>query len=57
MGDETTDELAASTRAAAALIENSDLHVLPGLGHVAIDAAPDLIARHVREMWGSTNSG
>jgi pimeloyl-ACP methyl ester carboxylesterase len=51
LGDATTPHLTASTRAAAGAVTGSELAILPGQGHVAIDAAPDLIARHVRETW------
>lgn len=51
LGDCTTTHLTASTRAASDLVEGSELAVLPGQGHVAIDAAPQLIADHVRETW------
>ena len=53
LGEATTPHLTASTRAAAQEVEHSDLHTLPGQGHVAIDTAPDLIARHVRETWAT----
>jgi pimeloyl-ACP methyl ester carboxylesterase len=51
LGDSTTPHLTASTRAAAAAVSGSELAVLAGQGHVAIDSAPDLIAGHVRDMW------
>jgi pimeloyl-ACP methyl ester carboxylesterase len=51
LGDVTADHLDASTREAAAAVEGSELVVLPGQGHVAIDTAPELIAQHVRETW------
>lgn len=51
VGEVTTPQLAASTRAAAELVEGSELAVLPGQGHVAIDSATELVARHVRETW------
>jgi pimeloyl-ACP methyl ester carboxylesterase len=51
LGDSTTPHLTASTRAAAELVTGSELVVLPGLGHVAIDSAPALIAEQVRETW------
>jgi pimeloyl-ACP methyl ester carboxylesterase len=51
LGEVTTPPLAASTRAAAAAVEGSELVTLPGQGHVAIDAVPELIAQHVRETW------
>jgi pimeloyl-ACP methyl ester carboxylesterase len=51
LGDATTPPLDASTRAAAQAVRGSELAVLPGQGHVAIDTAPDLIAQHVRDIW------
>lgn len=51
LGDVTAPHLAASTRVAAERIAGSELRVLPGQGHVAIDTAPELIARHVRKTW------
>ena len=51
LGDATTAHLTASTRAAAAALDGSDLCVLPGQGHVAIDTAPELVAQQVRATW------
>jgi pimeloyl-ACP methyl ester carboxylesterase len=51
LGEATTPHLVASTTAAAESVAGSALAVLPGQGHVAIDAAPELIAQHVRETW------
>lgn len=51
LGEVTAPHLAASTRAAATAIEGSELAILPGQGHVAIDSAPELIAQHVRQTW------
>ena len=51
LGEVTTPQLAASTRAAAAALDGSELEILPGQGHVAIDTATELVARHVRETW------
>lgn len=51
MGDSTTPHLTASTRAAADAVEGSELVILAGQGHVAIDAAPHLIADQVRDTW------
>jgi pimeloyl-ACP methyl ester carboxylesterase len=56
LGDQTPPHLEASTRAAAAAVEGSELAILPGQGHVAIDSATDLIARHVRETWAARTS-
>ncbi len=56
LGDRTTPHLTASTRAAAAAVAGSELEILAGQGHVAIDAAPDLVARHVREVWAARRS-
>jgi pimeloyl-ACP methyl ester carboxylesterase len=56
LGEVTTPALAASTRAAAELIEGSELTVLPGQGHVAIDSATELVAQHVRETWARAAS-
>jgi pimeloyl-ACP methyl ester carboxylesterase len=56
LGEVTTPHLAASTRAAAAAIRGSELAILPGQGHVAIDTASELIARHVRETWALAQS-
>ncbi|MFN2560929.1 MAG: alpha/beta fold hydrolase [Jatrophihabitans sp.] len=55
-GDSTTPHLTASTRAAADLVAGSDLVVLAGQGHVAIDAAPELIADQVRKVWQLTTT-
>jgi hypothetical protein len=35
-------------------VSGSELATLPGQGHVAIDAAPELIADHVRQVWQLT---
>lgn len=51
LGDATTPHLSASTKATAEAIEGSELAVLPGQGHVAIDTAPELVVQHVRETW------
>jgi pimeloyl-ACP methyl ester carboxylesterase len=51
VGDATSPMLAAATRAAAAATSGSELHVLTGQGHVAIDTAPALVAEHVRATW------
>lgn len=51
LGDCTAPHLDASTRAAAAAIRGSELVILPGQGHVAIDTATHEIARQVRETW------
>jgi pimeloyl-ACP methyl ester carboxylesterase len=51
LGEATTAQLAASTRVAAERIAGSELRILPGQGHVAIDTAPELIAQHVRATW------
>jgi pimeloyl-ACP methyl ester carboxylesterase len=51
LGAETAPQLAAPTRAAAAALVGSELHLLADQGHVAIDTAPDVIAQHVRETW------
>lgn len=56
LGDATTPHLAASTRAAAEAVGGSELAILPGQGHVAIDTAPELIAQHVRETWARARS-
>lgn len=56
LGDSTTPHLTASTRAAADQVAGSELVVLPGQGHVAIDAAPQLVADHVREVWQLTTT-
>ena len=53
LGDSTAPHLTASTRAAAAAISGSELEILTGQGHVAIDADPGLVARHVREVWAA----
>jgi pimeloyl-ACP methyl ester carboxylesterase len=53
LGDSTAPNLAASTRAAAAAVAGAELEILAGQGHVAIDAAPELVARHVREVWAA----
>lgn len=54
LGDATTPHLTASTRAAAEALDGSELAILAGQGHVAIDAAPELVARHVRETWAAS---
>lgn len=51
LGDETAPHLDASTRQAAAAVEGSELLVMPGEGHVAIDSATALIADHIRQAW------
>jgi pimeloyl-ACP methyl ester carboxylesterase len=51
VGEVTAPHLAASTRAAADLVAGSELVILPGQGHVAIDTAPQLVADHVRDTW------
>jgi pimeloyl-ACP methyl ester carboxylesterase len=51
LGEATTPQLTASTRAAAAALEGSELAVLPGQGRVAIDTATELVAQHIRETW------
>lgn len=51
IGELTTQTLAASTRQAAAAVAGSECVALPGHGHLAIDAAPDLIALHIRQTW------
>jgi pimeloyl-ACP methyl ester carboxylesterase len=56
LGEVTTPHLAASTRAAAAAVEGSELAVLPGQAHVAIDTATELIARHVRDTWAASRT-
>lgn len=50
IGDVTTPQLAASTRQAAAALDGCELVTLQGQGHAAIDAAPELIADHIRSM-------
>jgi hypothetical protein len=49
VGDQTTPALAASSHAAAGQLGTEPV-VLAGHGHVAIDADPPLIARHIREV-------
>lgn len=51
LGEATTPHLMTSTRAAAGAVAGSELVMLRGLGHTAIDAAPEIVARHVRETW------
>lgn len=51
-GTATTAALHASTTAAAAAVDGAELVDLPGQGHVAIDAAPDVIVEHIREVCG-----
>jgi pimeloyl-ACP methyl ester carboxylesterase len=51
VGDSTAPHLTASTYAAAAAVGDSELEVLVGQGHVAIDAVPEVVAGHVRDMW------
>jgi pimeloyl-ACP methyl ester carboxylesterase len=51
VGDSTTPHLIASTRAAADAVAGSELVTMRGQGHVAIDTAPELVARQVRETW------
>lgn len=50
MGDATAPFLTAAVHATIAAVPQADLHVLHGQGHIAIDTAPDLVARHVREV-------
>lgn len=51
LGDSTAPHLDASTRAAADATAGSELLLLPGQGHVAIDAATTMIADHLRAAW------
>jgi pimeloyl-ACP methyl ester carboxylesterase len=49
LGTESASPLARSTRAAHAALPGSDLRILPGHGHAAMDADPELFAREVTD--------
>jgi pimeloyl-ACP methyl ester carboxylesterase len=52
LGTDTTPELSASTRAAHAALPGSDLRLLPGHGHSAMDVDPALFVREVLDWLG-----
>ena len=49
LGTETAAPLVRSTRAAHAAVPGSSVRGLPGHGHAAMDAAPDLFVAEVSE--------
>jgi pimeloyl-ACP methyl ester carboxylesterase len=52
LGTDTTPALSRSTRAAHAVVPGSDLRVLPGHGHAAMDADPELFVAEVEDWLG-----
>jgi pimeloyl-ACP methyl ester carboxylesterase len=54
LGTETAPQLVASTRAAHAAWAESSLRELPGHGHAAMDADPELFVAEVVDWLGST---
>ena len=47
LGERSPDWARTITHSTAAVIPGSEIAVLPGLGHEAIDAAPDLVVAHL----------
>jgi hypothetical protein len=53
LGDRSPIWAGAITAAVAAIAASADIVVLPGVGHEAIDVAPDLVVSQLRTLLAS----